>query len=236
MSSGEAFDPTIILFAALAVFVIWKLRSVLGVRTDRETPVAGRFGPRRPPGQKAPAAPPGAPPSAFAEQASAVPAAERWKGLAEPDSAAWAGLDAVAAADPGFSGSDFLSGARKAYEMIVTAFAKGDRDTLRSLLAKEVFDDFSGEIGGREKRGETVETAIVAIDSATVAAARAGPNKSEITIRFVSKLMTERRDSAGEIIEGGLDRAIRVIDLWTFARDPRSPDPNWKLVATESGH
>jgi predicted lipid-binding transport protein (Tim44 family) len=233
LSGGDPFDPTFILFAALAVFVIWRLRSVLGVRVDRDKPAPGPVGPVR---RSAPAPLPGAPPTVDTPRpAQPVPAAERWKGLAEPGSAAWAGLDAVAAADPSFSGPAFLGGARKAYEMVVAAFAKGDRDTLCNLLSKEVFEDFSGEIRGREQRGETVKSAIVSIDSATVQAARAAPHAIEITVRFVCQLMNERRDSAGELIEGGVERPTRAVDLWTFARDPRSRDPNWRLVATQSG-
>jgi predicted lipid-binding transport protein (Tim44 family) len=231
LPSGEPFDPSLILFAALAVFVLWRLRSVLGARTDRDSPAAsGRFEPRRaaPP---APAPLPGAPPA----DGAPVLAADRWKGLAEPGGAAWSGLDAIAAADPAFSGKAFVDGARKAYEMIVAAFAKGDRDTLRGLLSKEVFDNFAGEIAGREARGETEETAVVSIDSATVDAASADARALQITIRFVGKLMSARRNSAGEIILGSLDQAERAVDIWTFARDPRSDNPNWKLVATETG-
>ena len=93
---------------------------------------------------------------------------DRWKGLAEPGGKVWEGLDAIAATDPTFSGKGFVEGARKAYEMIVTAFAKGDRDTLHNLLSKDVFDSFAREIDGREKRGEKAEFALVSIDEAVI--------------------------------------------------------------------
>jgi predicted lipid-binding transport protein (Tim44 family) len=231
LPSSEPFDPSILVFAALAVFVIWKLRSVLGVRVDRETPTSRRF--QRPSSvETAPL--PGAPPLESAALAPQSP--DRWKGLAEPGSEAWAGLDAIAAADPGFSGEAFVDGARKAYEMIVNAFAKGDRDSLHNLLAKDVYDSFAREIDGREKRGEKVETALVSIDEATIASAQAEAGTNRITVRFVSQLISARRNRAGEIIDGSLDKASRIVDLWTFARSPRSRDPNWKLVATETAH
>lgn len=230
MFDPSAIDPSLVVFAALAAFVIWKLRSVLGVRVDREP-----FAPdRSPPPVAGKRVLPGADPAVAAGSASAALAADRWKGLAEPGSKGWSGLDAVAAADPGFSGTGFVEGARNAYEIIITAFAKGDRDTLRNLLSKEVFDNFAADIAGREQRGETLETIIVSIDQPMIDDARSEPKSTQITVRFKSKLMTARRDRAGEIIEGSLDHAMVNVDIWTFARVTRSRDPCWKLVATET--
>jgi predicted lipid-binding transport protein (Tim44 family) len=226
---SESFDPSILVFAALAVFVIWKLRSVLGVRVDRES-AAPRFQ------RMGPIGPQPSPGAASESAAFALSAPDRWKGFAEPDSKAWAGLDAIAAADPNFSAKAFLEGARKAYELIVAAFAKGDRDALHNLLAKDVYDSFAREIDAREKRGEKVETALVSLDEASIDDAQAEAGTNRITVRFVSQLISARRNRAGEIIDGNLDKAARIVDLWTFARNPRSRDPNWKLVATESGH
>jgi predicted lipid-binding transport protein (Tim44 family) len=228
--SGDLFDPTLVVFAAIAVFVIWKLRSVLGMRVDRDTPPPARFTPRRPSPAAVAAAPVAAP---IAPAPSRPSGAERWDGVAEKGVAsAWSGLDAVAASDPGFDGKSFLSGARRAYELIVTAFAKGDRETLQPLLSQDVFDGFSAEIARREQQGETMETAVVAIDSATVDAARAIAGRNEVTVRFVVRLMSVRRDRAGETIDGGQTR--KVVERWTFARDPSANDPNWKLVATQA--
>lgn len=226
--TGEPFDPSLIVFAALALFVVWKLRSVLGVRVDREeTPPSVRFPPRRAPLGPAPL--PGAPP---ADDLPPVRHEDRWNGVAQKNPAAAEGLDAIAAADSRFDGHAFLDGARRAYEMIVGAFASGDRDALRPLLSKEVFDGFAGEIARREAAGETVETAIVAVDSVLVEGARAAPRLNEITVRFAVRLINVRKDKAGEVIEGG--GAQPVEELWTFARDPRAPDPNWKLVVTRA--
>jgi predicted lipid-binding transport protein (Tim44 family) len=224
--TGEAFDPSLIIFAALAIFVVWKLRSVLGVRVDREAPPA-QFEPRRAPIGASTL--PGAPP---VDDLPAVRFEDRWNGVAENHATAIEGLDAIAAADPRFDGAGFLDGARRAYELIVAAFSKGDRDALRPLLSKDVFDGFAGEIARREQAGETVETAIVAIDSALVDAARAGPRLNEITVRFAVRLINIRKNKQGETVEGG--NTTPVEELWTFARDPRASDPNWKLVATHA--
>lgn len=228
MPINEAFDPSILIFAALAVFVIWKLRSVLGVKVDRDAPAQPRFG------RFQPAPLPGAAPQPQSAPPADTP--DRWIGFAEPGSPTWFGLDAIAAADPAFSPKAFVEGARKAYEMIVNAFAKGDRDTLHNLLAKDVFDSFAREIDAREKRGEKAETALVSIDEATIQDARVEGGMNRIAVRFVSQLISARRNRAGEIVDGSLDQAARIVDLWTFARNPGSRDPNWKLVATETGH
>lgn len=226
--SNDAFDPSLLVFAALAAFVLWKLYSVLGMRSERDAPA-----PRAPLTRR-----PFPPPPLGAEAEAPKPAedAERWTGLAEKGSKGWAGLDAIAAADPKFSGPRFIEGARKAYETIAAAFAKGDRDTLRRLLAPEVFDNFAKEISGREARGETAESAVVSIDSSTVEDARCVQGKSAVTVRFAVKLLSVRRDRDGAILEGGLDRPNALVEVWTFSRAPASPDPNWKLVATEHAH
>jgi predicted lipid-binding transport protein (Tim44 family) len=174
--------------------------------------------------QPAPAAPP-APENAE----------ERWKGIAEPGSPAAAGLDAIIAADPGFDAQHFLAGARAAYEMIVTAFAQGDRRTLKGLLSREVYEGFEAAIREREARGETVETRFISIDKADIAAAELRGRVAQVTVRFVSQLISVTRDRSGAVIEGTPDKVTDVTDVWTFARDVSSRDPNWKLVATEAG-
>ncbi len=226
---NESFDPSLIVFAALAVFVLWKLRSVLGVRVDRDA-----SGPM----YRAPT--PGGPAS-FPRIAAAAPApapevdpAERFKGLAEPGSRVFAGLEAIAAADPNFTAENFMEGARRAYEMIVSAFAKGDHDTLRNLLSPQVYGQFAAEIEARERRGETMETAVVSIDSVTLEDARAEQGRNEITLRYSAKLMTVVRDKSGAIVSGGVDRSVPAQELWTFARQSRSENPNWKLIATQA--
>jgi predicted lipid-binding transport protein (Tim44 family) len=230
---NDAFDPSLLILAALAAIVVWKLRSVLGIRPERDISPRTGFEPK--------GAAPGAPfrprPLPGGPGPSSGPAptpAERWTGLAEKGSAAWAGLDSVAAADPSFDGQGFIQGARKAYEMIVAAFAKGDRATLQRLLTPDVFEHFAADIAGRETRGETVDTHLVSLDRVAVDDASAKPGANSVTVRFASKLITTRRGRDGAILDGGPDRTVSVTDIWTFTRDPAAQDPNWKLSATSS--
>jgi predicted lipid-binding transport protein (Tim44 family) len=166
---------------------------------------------------------------------AAPPTAERWQGIAEAGSAVATGLDAIVAADPTFDAKHFITGARAAYEMIVTNFAEGDRRQLRNLLSREVFDGFDAAITERENRGETAETRFVSIDAATITAADVRNRSAQITIRFLSKLVSATRDRSGAVIDGNAEKVTDVTDVWTFARDVSSRDPNWKVVATEAG-
>ena len=139
------------------------------------------------------------------------------------------------AADPSFDAKHFVAGARAAYEMIVGAFAAGDRKALKNLLSRDVYDGFETAIRERETKGETVENKFVSLDRAEVIGAELRSNTAQVTIRFVSQLITTTRDKAGNVIEGNPDKVTEVTDVWTFARDVTARDPNWKLVATEAG-
>jgi predicted lipid-binding transport protein (Tim44 family) len=233
------FDIYTIIFLALAVFIFLRLRSVLGQRTGRERPpydpYSARDAVRSPATEKVVTLPtrPAETPARPAE--ASQPPAERWKGVVETGSAAAAGLDAIAAADTSFDAKHFIAGARAAYEMVVTTFAEGDRRQLRNLLSREVFDGFDAAITEREGRGETVETRFVSIDGSTITAAELRTRTAQITIRFVSKLITATRDRSGTVIDGNAEKVTDVTDVWTFARDVSSRDPNWKVVATEAG-
>ena len=125
--------------------------------------------------------------------------------------------------------------ARQAYEMVVMAFAEGDTRTLKNLLSREVYEGFEAAIREREQRGETIETRFVSIDKAEIIAAEVRARTAQITVRFVSQLVSVTRDRAGTVLDGAPDRVTEVTDVWTFARDVSSRDPNWKLVATEAG-
>jgi predicted lipid-binding transport protein (Tim44 family) len=234
----DVFDIWTIIFVALAVFIFLRLRSVLGQRTGRERPPYDPFAagePVRPASEKVVALPSRAAEAAPPVPAAAIAPSERWKGIAAPDSATAAGLDAIVAASPEFDAKHFLTGARAAYEMIVNAFAEGDRRTLKNLLSRDVFDNFDAAIDGREKRGETVESRFVAIDDAQITAAEFRVRNAQVTVRFQSKLVSVTRDKDGTVIDGNADKVTDVTDVWTFARDVTSRDPNWKLVATEAG-
>jgi predicted lipid-binding transport protein (Tim44 family) len=236
------FDFYTIIFLALAIFIFARLRSVLGQRTGRERPPYDPYSARdaaKPlparerekvvtlPGRNAEIPP--------RSEAEATPApAERWAGLAEAGSAAAAGLEAIAEADADFDARHFLAGAKSAYEMIVTAFAEADRRALKSLLAKDVFEGFANAIAERESRGETMESRFVSIEKAEIIGADLKGKSAQITIRFVSQLITVTRNRTGEIVDGSPDRVTEVTDIWTFARDAGSRDPNWKLIATEA--
>lgn len=227
MPANEPFDPSILVLAALAAFVLWKLWSVLGVGADRGNPAAGRFqGPGRRIGI--------VPPPVGAGFAAAPANQNRWEGLAEPGGKGWSGLDAIAAADRSFNAQTFVEGAKKAYEFVVEAFAKGDRELLRNLLANDVYDSFAKEIAAREKRGETAEARVVAMEKTVVEDAQVERGRAQLTIRFAVKLISARRDSAGNVIDGDVEQPLDITDLWTFARDISSRDPNWKLIATET--
>jgi len=237
----DSFDITTLIFIILAIFVIWRLRSVLGQKTGSEQPpfdpMARRDAPLRP-GNPAPEPDhnvvrlPGA---NGARPAAEVQTAERWKGFAEPGTPAAAALDSIARAEPGFDPAVFLEGSKAAYEMIVTGFATGDRKTLKDLLSREVYEGFERAITEREQRGERVETTFVSIDKAEMAGAEVYGKTAQIVVRFVSQLITVTRDPSGTIVDGSQDQVAEVTDVWTFARTLGSRDPNWQLVATEAG-
>jgi len=237
---NTVFDIYTIIFLALAVFIFARLRSVLGQRTGRERPpydpYSARDGAKPAPGHDKVVSLPGRGGEQPAKHELAVetPPAEHWTGIAEPGSSVAAGLDAIAEAEPDFDGGQFISGAKSAYEMIVTAFAEGDRKTLKNLLARDVFDGFAAAIADRESRGETMESRFVAIDKAGITAVEIKERIAHVTVRFISQLVTVTRNREGEVIEGSPERVTDVTDIWTFARELAARDPNWKLVATEA--
>jgi len=232
------FDIYTIIFLALAVFIFLRLRSVLGQRTGRERPPYDPYSARdtiRTSTNDKVVTLPGRAPDTSQKPAEPVEPAERWKGIAEPGSMLASGLDAIARDDTSFDAKHFLAGARAAYEMIVTAYAAGDRRQLKSLLGREVYDGFDAAIREREQRGERVETRFVSIDAADIIAAELRNRTAQVTVRFVSQLVSVTRDRSGAVIDGNPDKVTDVTDVWTFARDISARDPNWKLVATEAG-
>jgi predicted lipid-binding transport protein (Tim44 family) len=242
----DVFDLTTLILLALAVLIFLRLRSVLGQRTGRERPPYDPFSAREPvrgsAGDKVVTLPTraaveqGAKGDKPSEPPPVPEPVERWKGIAPQGSAVANGLDAILAADKSFDPRHFLTGARAAYEMIVLAFAQGDRRTLKEWLAKEVYDSFEGVIQERENHGETTETRFVAIDSTEIAGAEMRNRTALVTVRFVTQLISATRDKSGNVTDGNPEKVSDVTDVWTFARDISSRDPNWKLVATEAGH
>ena len=235
----DVFDIYTIIFLALAVFIFLRLRSVLGQRTGRERPPYDPYSARdavRPSTNDNVVALPGrGGAEAPSKPIETAEPAERWKGLAEVGSPVAVGLDAIVREDPSFDAKHFVEGARSAYEMIVTAYAEGDRRNLKNLLSKDVYDGFDAAIREREIKGETSETRFVSIDKSEITGADQRGRSAQITVRFVSQLVSLTRDRNGAVIEGSPDKVTDVTDVWTFARDVSSRDPNWKLVATEAG-
>ncbi len=230
-----------IVFLVIAVVVFLRLRSVLGRRTGNERPPFDPYARREgmqateKAGDKVVSLPVrGNGADATAANLSAEAAEARIKSLAPAGSPLGDGLAAIVAQDRGFNPAEFLAGAKTAYEVIVTAFAEGDRKTLKQLLSREVFDGFVAAIGEREGRGETIEFKFVGIDKADITAASTKGTVAQVTVRFLSKLISATRDKGGAVIDGDPARVGDVTDVWTFARETTSRDPNWKLAATES--
>lgn len=224
----------ILIWAGLAAFIGLRLRSVLGRRTgqERKPPRADNLHPYRP----------------DSDDDKVVSISDRGKGpvtddsplgaetaeTAEsgPGSEIEAALTRIMDADRSFEPDGFLSGARNAYELIVTAFAMGDRDALKPLLDDQVYRDFSAAIEAREEAGETAEVNIVGNIDADFVGASFHSRMAKVTVRFVSDLIRATRDAQDRIIEGNASVPREVVDIWTFARDIGSRDPNWVLVAT----
>jgi predicted lipid-binding transport protein (Tim44 family) len=236
-------DIYTIIFLVVAIVIFLRLRSVLGRRTGSERPprldgLSPRDGMRRgaaPAEEKVISLPPRRTTEREEPRAEIEASAEeRIKTVAPAGSSLNEALRAIAAADRSFDPDAFLQGARAAYEMVVTAFAEGDRKALRQLLSREVYDGFVSAISQRESRQEKIEFKFVGIDKAEITDAALKTGTAQITVRFLSKLISATRDGSGKVIDGDPVHVGDVTDIWTFARDIASRDPNWKLVATES--
>lgn len=232
-----SFDPLNIFLLAVALVVFWRLRSVLGTRTGTEKPPFDIFGTKRGGSHETGATvsrlpePASTPASATDDREPPPPV---WKGYAEDGSPLAGALARMAEGDPAFTPRAFVDGAKVAYEMIIDAFAKGDKPALKNLLSKEVFDGFSRAIDARIAQGQRVESRFVGIDKATIQQASLVGRKASITMEFVSELISATYDKAGDVIDGDPKGIRQVTDVWTFERDVGSRDPNWKLVATEA--
>jgi predicted lipid-binding transport protein (Tim44 family) len=217
----QYFD--IILFAMIAGFLVLRLRSVLGRRTGNER--------RR---------------ELFARRPA--PVAEKVVSLVEPEQRSprlvddglpadvvAEGVKQIRRTDPSFDPAHFIEGARSAFEIIVGGFAKGDKAALRPLLSDEVFRGFAAAIDERIAARETLETHIERLDSVDIVQADLEGRTAQITLRLVSHQINVTRAMDGSIVEGDPENPVEKTDFWTFARDTRSTDPNWVLIATGSG-
>lgn len=229
-----------IIFLALAIVIFLRLRSVLGRRTGNERQPFDPYSRTEQPREgndKVITLPPRADREGEAGASQAASPADmesRIKAVTDPDSALGGQLKALIGSDPTFDPKAFIDGAKMAYEMVVTAFAEGDRRTLRQLLSRDVYDGFVSAISDREEREETIEFKFVGVDKAELTEATVRGGTEQVTVRFVSELISVTRDKENRVVDGDPGKVSEVTDIWTFAREVRSRDPNWKLVATES--
>ncbi|MBP0617268.1 Tim44/TimA family putative adaptor protein [Jiella mangrovi] len=232
MSFGTIF------FIVLAAIVLFQLRNVLGRRTGNERPPFDPYS--RTETSREEAATNGnvvTLPSRRSEDDEGVPARvlyEKVDKVATPGTPLNAELRKMRDADPEFDPIEFLDGAKIAYEMIVTGFADGDRRLLKGLLSPDVFADFDKAIGERDAAGQKMNSSFVGIDDAKIVAAELKEREAQITVRFVSQLISATLAPDGAVVDGDPEAVVEVRDVWSFARDIKSRDPNWKLVGTES--
>jgi predicted lipid-binding transport protein (Tim44 family) len=231
----EFFDFGTIFFLVAAIVIFFQLRNVLGRRTGNEKPPFDPYAART--GEQNGAA---APENVVSLPRRKAPGTEEAEPYAEIDKFSPPGTDlnrgmrAIKDVDPSFDPKTFVDGAKMAYEMIVMAYADGDRRTLKNLLSREVYDGFVSAISDREARSEKIESSFVGIDKVDIVSAEVKGTEAHVTLRIVSELISATRDGGGVVIDGDPETVAEVKDVWTFARDTRVRDPNWKLVATEA--
>ena len=240
---GETFDPLNLVLLAVAVIIFWRLKGVLGRRTGHERKPLDPFNSRE--------AADNAADSKNSGNVVTMPGREKhpdfarnededtppiWEGVAERGTPLASTLEKIVEIDRDFSPQRFIEGARMAYDMIVTAFANGDRKALKSLLGADVFEGFDRAIGEREGRGDVVESTLVGIDKATLIDATLKAKSASVTVKFISQIISATKDKEGRVIDGDPKKVREVTDIWTFMRDLTSRDPNWKLIATEAAN
>ena len=221
MANSQLF--TIVLIAMVAAIILFRLYTVLGRRTGNERPPQERL-------QRIG----GAGKSANNERAPSLPDktaehSDTWFTQSDPVAR---GLFDIKLVDRSFEAEHFVGGARKAYEMIVIAFAHGDRATLRPLLSDDVYGAFEATIQDREAKKRKAEFTFVGLREAKIVAASIKNSVAEVTVSFAAQFISAIVQTDGAVIEGDPKMVRDVNDVWTFERDVRSDGPNWKLVAT----
>lgn len=210
----------IVLLALVALFVGLRLFAVLGQRTGHEQQPVTRPEAAKP-----------AEPAPVAADLSAE--RKEVSGLVYEDGAA-AGIRAIISADPSFDVARFLEGAQSAYRMTLEAFWNADREALRYLAARDVYDAFDAAIGEREAAGHRLDNRLIAIERAVIEEARLSGKVAEIEVRFDADITAITRDAEGNVVGGTLTDAIPTHDVWTFRRALGSADPNWLIVETDA--
>lgn len=237
MGNGFQFLDVII-FAAIAAFLVLRLRGVLGKRTGhQQRPGYDPF--RKDAGEEAnqdkviPLPDRGAKAD---EEAPDIDAEAQPEAAESGDEVRGAGVTQIKLADQDFDSATFLGGAKVAFEMILNAFAQGDTRSLRPLLSNDVYDDFASAIKAREDAKQTLETTLVGFSEADIVEAELQGKTAFITAKFVTEQVNVTRDAEGEVVDGDPNQVTSITDIWTFARNTRSRDPNWTLVATRSNN
>jgi predicted lipid-binding transport protein (Tim44 family) len=213
----------IIIFAAIAGFILFRLYNVLGRRTGHESTQP----------------PPVAVDTAKDNKDNVVRLPERDDegpalSSAGMDGPLAAGITQVRLADRDFDLDHFLAGARSAFEMILEAFSKGNLEPVRKFLADDVYRRFADALAQSDKKGETREADLISVIGCEALEVGMDGRIAKVTVKFTSEQTDIVKDSEGRIIAGEPGETVEIVDIWTFARDSRSRDPNWQLVATRS--
>jgi predicted lipid-binding transport protein (Tim44 family) len=213
----------LLVLAGIAIFLIVKLRNVLGTRDGHERPAAPIPGAATP-----------------ARQRAGFEVIEGGEDHDITDHAPAGSETAVALAamkriEPDFNVTEFLGGARGAYEMILMGFERGSMDDLVPFLSRDVFESFDEVVQLREREGLQVEATFVGVREIALSSARfnADTREAEVSVRFIGELTSVVRDREGKIVEGDANTVKQERDTWTFARVMGSDNPNWRLVATD---
>jgi len=235
MSDGIGFLD-IILIAAVAAFFILRLRGVLGKRNGNEKrPDFDPFNSQRKKDAEDKVIHlPNRDKTGDAARQPEEASKDVGPAPGTPQGSLSAGLTQIRLADRTFDSKKFVEGARMAFEMIVASFASGDKQTLKPLLADEVYANFVEAIDEREAKKETLQTTLVGIQASELIEASMQDKTAFVTIKFVSEQINVTRNAEGEVVEGDPSHVARITDIWTFGRNVRSRDPNWALVATGS--
>ena len=244
-----SIDIITLISLVVAVVAILKLRSVLGRRTGDEEHRVERY--RTDASQREATAPSDnvvSLPRREADELGGVKSqetttaetVEHIREVAGGDERLQQGMMTILKHDPNFEPNHFLTGAKQAYEMIVTSFAEGNRRMLKDLLSPEVYEGFVSSIADRESRNEQVDQSFVGIDKADIIEADVRDGIAHVTVKFMSQLISATRDKSGEVVSGAPQRVIDVTDIWTFMRDVSNAraaaNPNWKLAATQAAN
>lgn len=225
----------ILFLAGIAAFIAYKLYTVLGRRTGNEQPPfdplsrGERIESRR---TAAGNKDDNVVPLPRAREVVRPPVTGGVEAKIEPGSALATGIEQIRQVDRTFDPDAFVNGAKAAHEIIIRAYANGDRAALKPLLSSDVYASFDAAIGAVEKAGNKIDFSFIGLKQANLEEVSLRGRIAEVTVRFVCELISATRDAAGAVIDGAAGVVREVTDVWTFARDTRSSDPNWKLVST----